>query len=134
MSADIVATLATSGATTIVAAAATDAWSQTKRGFARLFGRGDAAAAATAEADLEQTSTELATRAGEELELARRQQRLHWETLLLRLLLDHPDVRPELEELLSTAGSRTDVHIEANAYDNARQNVLGSGTQNVTFN
>jgi hypothetical protein len=133
VSAEIVATLATSGATTIVQAAATDAWSQTKRGFARLLGRGDAAATAGAEADLEQTSTELATRAGDDLELASRQQRLRWEALLLRLLLDHPDAQAEMEQLLSGAGPAAGVHVEANAYDNARQNILGSGTQNVTF-
>jgi hypothetical protein len=133
MSSEIVA-LATSGATAIVQAAATDAWSQTKRGFGRLLGQGDPAVTARAEAELEQTSAELAACVGEDLDLVGRQHFSHWEAALLRLLREYPGAQRELGELLSAAGSQTNVRIEANAYDNAQLNVLGTGTQNVTFN
>lgn len=133
MDAEVIAALATSGATTIVQAAATDVWSQTKQGFARLFGRGDAAATARAEAELERTNAELALLDQDDRGLAARQQRLRWESQLTGLLREVPGAQRDLEELLSALGLRAGVRVEANAYDNARQNVQGSGTQNVTF-
>lgn len=133
MTGDIVTTLATSGATTIVAAAATDAWKQTKQGFARLLGRGNSAAVAEAETALERTSTALSAQAGADLEATRHEQRLHWEALLLHLLRDYPDARAELEQLLAETGVGPAVTITATAHDSARQAVQGSGTQNITF-
>ena len=85
---------------TVVAAAATDAWESTKRGFAQLFGRGDQGRAELAERRLEDTRNQLEAVPGPELEQARRQLEAAWKTRLVDLLEEHPDAADDLQDLI----------------------------------
>jgi hypothetical protein len=92
--------LASLAGRTVAAAAASDGWEAVKRGLARLFGRGDAARAGVAERRLEQAREELAGVPAGELEVARDRVAAAWQTRLLDLLEEHPEIAGELRALV----------------------------------
>jgi hypothetical protein len=96
--------LASLAGRTVAAAAASDGWEAVKRGLARLFGRGDGARAGVAERRLEQAREELAGVPAGELEVARDRVAAAWQTRLLDLLEEHPEIAGELRALVDQAG------------------------------
>jgi hypothetical protein len=85
---------------TLVAAAATDAWATTKRGLARLVGRGDAARAEVTERRLDDARQELLAAPAEQLMQVQDQVAAAWQIRLLDLLEDHPEMVTELRALV----------------------------------
>jgi multidrug resistance efflux pump len=98
--------LASLAGRTVVAAAVTDAWGTAKRGFARLLGLGDAGRTELAERRLEQTREELAGVSAAELERAQSQLEATWQTRLLDLLEEHPEMAAELQALVEQVGAQ----------------------------
>jgi hypothetical protein len=88
--------LASLAGRTVVAAAVTEAWETTKHGVARLLGRGNAKRTEVAGQRLEQTRKELELVPAAELERAQLLLALSWQTRLLDLLEEHPEVAAEL--------------------------------------
>jgi hypothetical protein len=84
----------------IVTAAATDAWESVKRRFARLVGQGDQARTDLAERRLEQAREELAGTAVDQLELVENRVAAAWQTRLLDVLEEHPEIAGELRALV----------------------------------
>jgi beta-phosphoglucomutase-like phosphatase (HAD superfamily) len=97
---EVLLSLASLAARTIVTAVATDAWTSMKSGVARLLSRDDPARAGVAERRLEQTREELAGVPATELEQAQAQLAAAWQTRLLDLLEEHPEIVAELRELV----------------------------------
>jgi hypothetical protein len=92
--------LASLAGRTIVAAAASDGWETVKRGLARLFGRGNEARAGAAARRLEQAREELAGVPAGELGIAQDRVAAAWQTRLLDLLEEHPELAGELRALV----------------------------------
>jgi len=92
--------LASLAARTVVAAAVTDAWGITKRGFARLLGRGDVGQTELAERRLEQAREQLAGVPVADLEQLQAQLEGTWQTRLLDLLEEHPETAADLLALV----------------------------------
>jgi multidrug resistance efflux pump len=90
-------------ARTLVSAAATDTWTTTKRGFARLLGRGDRQQTEVAERRLEATCEELVNVPSAELKQTRAQAETTWQTRLMDLLEEHPEMAPSLRALVEQA-------------------------------
>jgi hypothetical protein len=96
-----VTALALAGATTIVAAMATDTWQATRTAVTRLFRRGGSEEQATVEAQLEGNAALLADT--EDTEQARRALVQVWQLHLRALLRAHPDAADELRTLVAQA-------------------------------
>jgi len=94
MVAEWITTLAAAGGTTLVAAVATDTWTQAKTRFARLFGRGDARREDLAAGRLEATATEITAAA--DPQAARAAHLAIWTSRLADLLEEDPDAADEL--------------------------------------
>lgn len=115
--------LAMVAASTIVAAMATSAWDVTRARAARIFRRGDDAAAddrsvADIEARLERSASRIAT-AGEPEEV-RRAQIVRWREDFEDLVNEHPDAEAELRSLVEATARlvpavehRWNQHVEA---------------------
>jgi hypothetical protein len=97
---DALLSLASLAGQTVVTAAVTDAWGTAKRGFARLLGRGDPARTELAERRLEQTHDQLTGVPAADLAQARSQLEATWQTRLLDLLEEHPEVAADLQALV----------------------------------
>ncbi|MGX6600895.1 hypothetical protein ACWKSP_01980 [Micromonosporaceae bacterium Da 78-11] len=97
--------LATAGGTTLMAAAATDAWGTAKDGMARLLSRGHLGSVEVVEGRLEQSRVQLASLAGAELEQARQVQAQAWTVRLQDLLEEAPDAEDGLRRLLQELAS-----------------------------
>jgi hypothetical protein len=95
--------LASLAGRTVAAAAATDGWEAVKRGFARLLGRGDQARAEVAERRLEQARGELAGVPADRAELVRDRVAAAWQTRVLDLLEEHPELAGEVRALVEQA-------------------------------
>lgn len=121
--------LGAAGGTAIVQAAATDGWQHFKTGLAKIIGRGDPAATARTEEELDRTRAELVALEGEVLAGRQRIAEKTWESKLIAFLDRHPDAEAELERLLSQASPTTNVTINATAHDNAQQVIQGQGIQ-----
>jgi hypothetical protein len=98
---DELAALALEGARTVVAAAATDAWGIVKQSFARLLGRGDPRRVELTSARLEQARGDLSAAAAPDLARVQMQVEAAWQTRLLDLLEDHPEMASDVQVLLS---------------------------------
>lgn len=98
--------LASTAAQTVVTAVATDAWEAVKRGFARLLGRGDLSRTELAERRLEQVREDLTGAPGDELEGVRDRQIATWQTRLLDVLEEHPEITDELRALVNDLQTR----------------------------
>jgi hypothetical protein len=92
--------LASLAGRTVVGAAVTDAWESAKQGFARVLGRGDPERARRVEDRLEQTREQLQGGSGPELERARAQLEAAWQTRLVDLLEEHPEVAGDLRAVV----------------------------------
>jgi hypothetical protein len=128
---DWLAQLAASGATTLVGAAATDAWQYGRDGFARLLGRGHQDREAVAERRLQALAAEVERApVGERAEL---RQRLlpAWQTRLADLLEEDPAVAEllrglvdELRERLPSVQQQWVQHVTASADGAVAQGVM----------
>lgn len=96
--------LAAAGASTLVAAVATDAWGAIRAGFARLFGRGDPARTELIERRLDRVERELAERSDADLAAARAQAQTQWQGRLADLLEEYPDAAEHLRALIASSG------------------------------
>jgi hypothetical protein len=128
--------LAAAGGAGLVQAAATDAWTVARTGFARLLGRGDRSRETVVEQQLERTRIEL--QAGPRSEQVRLAQQAAWAARLEDLLTDRPDLASELQTVLeqvSAAGGGSVGHVDQRVagFDQAQQAIQGHGTQIVTF-
>ncbi|WP_435176545.1 hypothetical protein [Actinacidiphila sp. bgisy145] len=93
------ADLALSGATTVVAAMATDAWAGARDRLARLFGRSGGAQQASLDAQLEGNAALVAQ--AEDAERVRAALVPVWQLHLAGFLREHPEAADELRVLLS---------------------------------
>ncbi|MEU9606474.1 hypothetical protein [Streptomyces sp. NPDC048057] len=135
--------VAAAGGGAIVQAAGTDAWAGIRSGVARIFGRGDSGREQAELERLDQTRAELES-AGDGATSERVQTVLvtRWQTRLEMLLEQLPDeerqqVAAELQALVQQAQAQAPVQNTHNDFSNATftdSQVLGSGTQNNTFN
>ena len=101
---DVLAVLAMTGATTIVAAMATGAWQTARSGVMRLFRHGgeDGQAAVAAELD---GHAALVARA-DDAEQTRRGLAAAWQVRLADLLSQHPETTGELRSLVDRIGAQ----------------------------
>lgn len=114
--------LAASGATTLIGAAATDAWQQARTGFARLFGRGDADREALSGRRLDALTAAVEQADASNRDRVREQLLLVWQTRLADLLEEDPDtvellrgLRDELQERLPAPQQQWVQNITASA-------------------
>jgi hypothetical protein len=126
--AEEVVALASLAGRTVVAAAVTDAWGMTKRGFARLLGRGDAGQTELAERRLEQTREQLAGVPAADLEQARAQLGGTWQTRLLDLLEEQPEMAADLQALVE----QVQAQLPAGAASAAGHGVAAGRDVNIT--
>jgi len=92
--------LASLAGQTVVVAAVTDAWGTTKRGFARVLGRGDPQRTELTAQRLEQARQQLTGAPTAELEQVQTQLEAVWRTRLLDLLEEHPGAAADLRALV----------------------------------
>jgi hypothetical protein len=92
--------LAALAGNTVVTAAVTDAWESTRKGFARLLGRGDPAKAKLAEERLAETHDRLAQTTGADMEQVRAALEAQWVTRMRDLLEEDPGVEADLRTLV----------------------------------
>jgi len=98
---DEVMALLSTGATTLAAAAATDAWAVARAGFLRLFGRGDARREADAARRLDALATAVRQAPAETRDQLLRDQQADWRVRLKDLVDDDPIVIAELQTLVA---------------------------------
>ena len=111
--------LAVTAANTLVAAAVTDAWETARRGFFRLFGRGDHKNGELADRRLEATRDELIAAAETELEQAQARLAARWATRLADLLDEVPDSEAEMRTLLAEIQALLPATAAAAAHDHS---------------
>ena len=99
MDADWLLQLATSGATTLVGAAATTAWEEARSGFARLFGRGEKKREEIAAVRLDALAAEVEQAESSERDAVRQRLLPVWQTRLADLLEEDPAVTGVLRSL-----------------------------------
>jgi hypothetical protein len=92
--------LAALAGNTVVTAAVTDAWEATRKGFARLLGRGDPDKTQAAERRLVDTHDQLTHATGADLERVRAALEAQWTTRLADLLEDDPGAEADLRALV----------------------------------
>ncbi len=85
---------------TVVAAAVTDSWEATRRGFARVVGRGDPDKEQLADQRLEETREQLTGAQGADLEQVRATLAERWAGRLADLLEEHPDAEGDLRAVV----------------------------------
>lgn len=136
MSAELVE-LAGAAATSLVKAAATEAWGPAKAGFLKLFRRGGHPD--VAERRLDATSGEIEKAAAADREHVRGALATSWQTRLADLLEEHPEAAEELRLLVRSlaaadAGAAVQNTTTITANDHATVNVAHGGTINATVN
>jgi hypothetical protein len=99
MLAEILATLATTGGTAVVAAMATDAWESARSGVARLLGRNDRQRVKFIEAQLDEDAT--LVQDADDGDQVRAELAPLWGRRLARLLQDSPGAAEELRGLIN---------------------------------
>ncbi|WP_433287489.1 hypothetical protein [Micromonospora sp. CA-244673] len=138
MLAEALGGLAAAGGTALVGAVATDGWHLARRGFARIFGRGDQGRIVALEERLERTRAALEA-AGPDAARVRLEQQAAWTARLEDLLSDHPEAAEELralvEQVVGATGTSSagDVVQHAIALDYSQQIVQGHGHQTNVF-
>lgn len=106
MDAGLAVQLATAAATTLVAAAATDAWRLARSGFARLLGRGDPHTEEVAGRRLDALADELVDAPADQCEQIRHRALATWQVRLSDLLEEHPEAAEPMRELLDGLQTR----------------------------
>jgi hypothetical protein len=96
MSAELIA-LAQSAATTLVGAAATDAWSTVRNGFVKIFGR-DERAVVRADRQLDDTADQVRLAAAADREAVNGRLAVAWETRLADALDTEPEIATALRQ------------------------------------
>ena len=114
--------LLNTGAATLVAAAATDAWQQARKGFARLLGRGDQGRERATERRLDALAAAVQQASPEGRAEVCRQLQAAWQVRLGDLIEDDPNIAPSLQDLIERV--RTELPIRQQAWV---QNVTASG-------
>jgi hypothetical protein len=109
MDADVLVQLATSGATTLIGAAATDLWKDARAGFIKLFGRGDAGREAAAARRLDSLTATVESVDPDERDSVREQQLPVWRTRLEDLLEEDPGAAEQLRGLRDDLAARLPV-------------------------
>jgi hypothetical protein len=100
MLAESLLALASVAGRTVVQSAASDAWETTRRGFARLLGRGYPDQERGTEGRLDETRRELTGSGDSDLEKIRPELESQWTTRVKDLLEDDPDAEPVLRTLV----------------------------------
>lgn len=134
MDAELVA-LATTGATTVVSLAATDAWTQVKRGITQLFDRFRPDSHDVIEAALEEAGREIS--GGDVRPEIAKEILQEWTSRFRRLLLSDPGASAAFRELVTEwreisgdrGGPATSIFQTATASGSSRVYQQGSGTQ-----
>src|SRR5262245_2166572 len=96
----MLAEIATAGATTLIAAIATDAWQAARAGIVRLFGRGGESRSVAVGAQLDEDATMVTRTSSADSDQARQELLPVWRRRLEQLLTDHPDAEAELRALI----------------------------------
>lgn len=99
METDLLMQLATSGATTLIGAAATDVWQQAREGFARLFARGDEEKETLAVRRLDALAAAVEQAPASDPEDVRQKLLTQWQTRLIDLIEEQPDTAEALRSL-----------------------------------
>lgn len=99
--ADNLTALASLAGTTVVAAAVTDAWETTRRGVAKLLGRGDKNLTELMETRLDETRSQLTAPPEAGIAQARALLADQWATRLGDLLEEDPEATTELQALIA---------------------------------
>ncbi|WIN00120.1 hypothetical protein ACTOB_003804 [Actinoplanes oblitus] len=101
MDAEWLVQLASSGATTLVTAAATDLWKDLRPAFTRLLGRGDPQREIEAGQQLDALAATVEQVPEEQQDVVRREQAQQWQTQLADLLHEHPQAAEALERIVA---------------------------------
>ncbi len=134
MDADWLVQLATSGATTLVTAAATELWKDTRQGFLRMLGRGDSRREELAGQRLDALAEAVQQAPEAQRDAVRRQQAQMWQTRLADLLQEDPEMAHGLQELIAgmqqrqSAASQQWVSAGRDAFVAGRDQNFGSGS------
>lgn len=100
MTRDWLTALASSGATALVSAAATDAWGTARAGFSKLFGRGDPERERITADRLDEAATQIEKLDHDRIAEVRETLINAWGIRLRDLLEERPDSAEELEALI----------------------------------
>ena len=135
---DALIALASTGGSALVAAIVTDGWEGTRTRIARLFEQGGQRETDAVLKRLDRSRAALTGNRGAELERARKEQEIIWQTRLGDLLERDPGVAEELSGLVAeiqarSIGSAGLVEQRVIAFNQAQQAVQGHGVQNITF-
>jgi hypothetical protein len=134
MDAEWLVQLATSGATTLVTAAATELWKDTRQGFLRMLGRGDPQREELAGQRLDALAEAVQQAPEPQRDAVRRQQAQMWQTRLADLLQEDPEMAQGLRELTKSlqqrqpAGSQQWVSAGRDAFVAGRDQHFGTGS------
>ena len=135
---EVLAVLAAAGGTALVNAMVADGWEGVRKRFARLLGRGNDKEAEATATRLDKSHATLTGLSGTDLEKAKAEQAVVWQTRLSDLLEDHPEVEGELRSLVAEVqaqviGSAGSVRQQVAGFDQAQQAVQGHGVQHNVF-
>jgi hypothetical protein len=134
---DLIGQLAATGATTLIAAMASDLWEQVRNRVARLFGRGDPRqeAAVSERLDLAQRDLTAGPQPAPDL---LREHEIEWRGALRLLLAQHPETQHELQRILAEYGQQvggssqlTEVHQDVRVEGHATAYTAGRDQTNI---
>ncbi|MFJ3639621.1 hypothetical protein ACIPRD_07705 [Streptomyces sp. NPDC090108] len=134
MEADWIAALATSGATALVAAAATDTWQSTREAFGRVFHRAGREDVVTGE--LDRVAAQLDA-AGDGREAARAALTGQWAARLREVLERHPEAAADIQAAIdrargSSAATPRDAAVGELSVRSARDVYVSGRDQTIT--
>jgi hypothetical protein len=133
---EALAALAAATGSAVVAAMATDAWQTTRDGVARLFGRGGPQRRSGIEAQMDADAA-LVEQASDRVQV-RQGLAPSWQEEVARLLEEHPDVEPELRDLIARVqetlpAEQTRWVQSPTARDNSTQFNVQGGKQEINY-
>ncbi|MBB6550089.1 hypothetical protein [Nonomuraea rubra] len=128
---EAVAELAMTGAATVVAAMATDAWQSARTRAAALLGRGDEEQRELAETRLERAAAEVEAADPGDRDEVRRRIAAAWQVRLMDLVEAHPETEAELRRVIEELSGRLPAaqqswvqHITAEGQGSVAQGVM----------
>jgi hypothetical protein len=133
---EALAALAAATGSAVVAAMATDAWRATRDGVAKLFGHGGPQQRSRIEAQMDADAA-LVEQASDPMQV-RQGLAPSWQEEMARLLEEHPEVEPQLRELVArvqeTLPAEQKHWVQSNiARDNATQFNVQGGKQEIHY-